>query len=528
MATKKLTTEQVDSLGSDLIQAINTKFKNNLDKSAYFLGDPDVANDVVDWVSTGSDILNLAISNRPHGGWPVGRISEITGLEASGKSLLAVYALKETQKRGGLAVYFDTEAATSRDYLEAIGVDIQKLIYLPMGTLEDIFETIEVITEKARKSSKERIVTIVVDSIMGSTTKNELEADYDKDGYATHKAIILSKAMRKITNMISRERICLIFTNQLRTRMNASFGDPYCVDPLTTMVTIKLATGKDSEATTKSLANIGKMFLGLNDHTLSKPGIYDMTSKRLLVQTLDADRNIEWTPLLNFVVKDPVESHWTDGKIKVSGNHRFLQNGAEILACEHQDFFRVAKPIQIVDIEVGGNNTYLANDRLNCNTTSGGKAIPFHASVRVRLKQTGQIKIKDFVAGMKTRAIIQKNRLGPPLKQVDYDIYFDSGIDNYGSWLAVLKDKGLITGTISYTLALPEEMDIVSVTTGEVSKGTEVKFRSKDLGKTLEANPLIKDYVYGLLCQELVSKYKVNEDFGIDDIRIDENFIAEE
>lgn len=397
-----------------------------------------------------------------------------------------------------------------------------------MGTLEDIFESIELIIEKARKSSKDRIVTIVVDSIMGSTTKVELESDYDKDGWATSKAIILSKAMRKITNMISREKICLIFTNQLRARLNASFGDPYCVDPLTTMVTIKLANAPDKEAVTKSLANIGKMFLELKDADFKIPDVHDISHRRLVVKTLDVTGEEIWTPLLDYVIKEPVDHHYTDGKIKVSGNHRFIEDGKEVLASGHPDFKRVEKPIDVVDIQVGGNHTYLANGRLNHNTTSGGKAIPFHASVRLRLKQVGQIKIKDMVAGMKTLAIIQKNRLGPPLKQVHYDIYFDSGIDNYGSWLTVLKNEALVTGQGSYTLTLPETMDIVNPNNGDVKALTEFKFRSKDLGNYIEANPKLKTHIYKLICDKLISPYKVNQDFGIDDIQIDTDFISEE
>jgi RecA/RadA recombinase len=66
-----------------------------------------------------------------------------------------------------------------------------------------------------------------------------MAADYEKDGWATTKAILLSKAMRKITNMIGRQRVCLIFTNQLRTRLGVTFGDPWCVDPFTTKVKVR-------------------------------------------------------------------------------------------------------------------------------------------------------------------------------------------------------------------------------------------------------------------------------------------------
>ena len=128
-----------------------------------------------------------------------------------------------------------------------------------------------------------------------------MDSDYDKDGWATSKAIIISKAMRKITQMIGRNKVTLVFTNQLRQKMGVMFGDPY--------------------------------------------------------------------------------------------------------------------------------------------TTSGGLALPFHSSTRIRLKNMGQIKDKEQnVIGVKCRAQVIKNRIGPPMRSSDYDMYFDRGIDDEGGWLQVLKD----------------------------------------------------------------------------------------
>ena len=93
-----------DELASVLADSLNKQFKGM--KVAYFLdGAEDTPTDLTEWISTGSSILDLAISNRPNGGLPVGRITEITGMEASGKSLLAAHLLANTQKKGGLAVY---------------------------------------------------------------------------------------------------------------------------------------------------------------------------------------------------------------------------------------------------------------------------------------------------------------------------------------------------------------------------------------------------------------------------------------
>jgi recombination protein RecA len=227
-----------DSLAVSLQEILNKKFKGT--KVAFFLGgDEQTPTDLTEWVKTGSSTLDIAISNRPNGGFPVGRIIEITGLEASGKSLLAAHALANTQKAGGVGIFIDTENAVSEEFMTAIGVDIEKLLYLQLETVEDIYDSIDSIITNVRETNKDRLITIVVDSMAAASTKIEMEADYEKDGWATSKAIINSKAMRKITQMIGRQRICLIFTNQLREKLGVSFGDPWCVDPFTTKIKIR-------------------------------------------------------------------------------------------------------------------------------------------------------------------------------------------------------------------------------------------------------------------------------------------------
>lgn len=210
-----------DNLADDLAATINKRFKDSKTKSAYFITtDPDSVINVTSWVSTGCERLNLAISNRPHGGFPVGRITEVFGAEASGKSLMAAHAIADTQRQGGIGVFIDTEHAVSQEFFTAIGVDLAKMVYVQLQTTEEIFDSITAIITKVRESSKDRLVTIVVDSIAGASTEAEMDADFEKRGYATEKAIILSSAMRKITQMIGNERICLIFTNQIRSNMN--------------------------------------------------------------------------------------------------------------------------------------------------------------------------------------------------------------------------------------------------------------------------------------------------------------------
>ena len=129
-----------DDLTDFLVDSLNKKFSKVQNQTVYFLdGGSDSPADVKEWVSTGSPNLDLAISNRPNGGLPVGKIVEINGMEQSGKSLLAAHVLANTQKKGGVAIYIDTESALDSQFLRAIGVDVEKMLYIPLGTVEDVF-----------------------------------------------------------------------------------------------------------------------------------------------------------------------------------------------------------------------------------------------------------------------------------------------------------------------------------------------------------------------------------------------------
>jgi recombination protein RecA len=147
-----------DELSSLLADNLNKKFKGQ-SKVAYFLdGSEQTPTDLTEWVSTGDDMLDLAISNRPNGGFPVGRIVEVTGLRSKWKIVyLSAHTLANTQKKGGLAVYIDTENAINQEFLEALGVDTAKLLYVPLESVEDIFDAMDSIIESVRKSDKNKI-----------------------------------------------------------------------------------------------------------------------------------------------------------------------------------------------------------------------------------------------------------------------------------------------------------------------------------------------------------------------------------
>jgi recombination protein RecA len=174
-------------------QALN-KSSTDGTKVAYFLDEEEDPSMVLDWISTGSTLLDLAISNRKKGGLPVGRIVEVSSQEAAGKSLICAHILAETQKMGGYGVLIDTENAAAPQFWESVGLNIRDLCYVPLNTVESIFAKIEEIIGIVRKFDDKQLVTIVVDSLSQASCETEMESEHGKDGYNTSKAIIISKA----------------------------------------------------------------------------------------------------------------------------------------------------------------------------------------------------------------------------------------------------------------------------------------------------------------------------------------------
>lgn len=290
-------------LSKTLIRELN---KNGKEKVAWCLAtDGDNPTDVKDFIPTGSTLLDYIMTNRRGGGIPVGKLTEIIGEEASGKSLLLTQILANTQKKGGLAVLFDEENALNPEFAERVGLDIQKLVYMQAGCVESVGENIEKIINLARSKDVKRIITIGWDSVAATPPKAELEGDYDPNSRVGLQAKAIAKMLRKLTSTIGREKVTLVFTNQMKVKIGVMFGDP----------------------------------MG----------------------------------------------------------------------------------------------------------TPGGKAIPYHASIRVRLNRSTELKEEDddkTVYAVHTRAKVIKGRLGPPLRKCEFDIHFAKGVDDASSILAYLHSVG--------------------------------------------------------------------------------------
>lgn len=346
-----------DEVYDYLFESINGMYKDK--QLAFNLNEENAPTDVVDFVDTGCTELNLALSNDVNGGLPVGKIVEFVGWEGSGKSLLAAHAIANTQKAGGIGLLLDTESAFNRGFANAIGLDVNKLIYTQPDSLEECYEIIEQVLTKLREYGKnDKIVTIVLDSAAGVPTKTEIEGDYDKEGWATQKAIVNSKAMRKITSIIAKQKALLIITNQLRDKLGVTFGDK--------------------------------------------------------------------------------------------------------------------------------------------STTSGGKAIGFHSTIRLRLKPIGKIKDSDGVIhGIQTHVEVFKNRIAPPWRQARFSILYDRGIDNVASLFDAAVKLDIIKSGAWCKLYDPDD------------KKTELmKFRRNDFEQVLEDHPGLEESIIREMQTNLAFHYQ--------------------
>ena len=197
------------------LQAAMSKLEKDFGKGSVMrMGDEKVAN--VDVIPTGSIGLDMALGV---GGYPRGRITEIFGPESSGKTTLAIHAIAEAQKQGGIAAFIDAEHAFDRFYAEKLGVDVDNLYISQPDNGEQALQ----IADQLISSSA--IDILVVDSVAALTPKKEIEGDMG-DSAVGLQARLMSQALRKLTGTISKTNTCCIFINQLREKIGVMFGNP--------------------------------------------------------------------------------------------------------------------------------------------------------------------------------------------------------------------------------------------------------------------------------------------------------------
>jgi len=176
----------------------------------------DTAIEPIDVISTGSIGLDLALGV---GGLPKGRVIEIYGPESSGKTTLAIHAIAESQKQGGIAAFIDAEHAFDRFYAKKLGVDVENLLISQPDNGEQALE----IADNLIRSGA--IDIIVIDSVAALVPKGEIEGEMG-DSKMGLQARLMSQALRKLTGTISKTGCCCIFINQLRDKIGVMFGNP--------------------------------------------------------------------------------------------------------------------------------------------------------------------------------------------------------------------------------------------------------------------------------------------------------------
>lgn len=275
------------------LQLTIDKIEKNFGKGAIMKMGANAIEDVPA-ISSGSLGVDLALGV---GGFPKGRVIEIYGPESSGKTTLAIHAIAEAQKAGGIAAFIDAEHAFDRFYAEKLGVDIENLLVSQPDNGE---QALEIVDHLIRSGA---IDIVVIDSVAALTPKAEIEGEMG-DSRMGLQARLMSQALRKLTSNISKTKTCCIFINQLREKIGVMFGNP--------------------------------------------------------------------------------------------------------------------------------------------ETTTGGNALKFYASVRVDIRKVGQIKDSDDITGNRVRVKIVKNKMAPPFRKAEFDIIYGEGISKTGEIIDLGVEQNVI------------------------------------------------------------------------------------
>ncbi len=233
------------------LEAARMQIEKQFGKGAIMKLGEEAGKNQIPTIPTGSILLDAALGV---GGYPRGRVVEIYGPEASGKTTLALHAIAEAQKQGGIAAFIDAEHALDPQYAGALGVNTDELWVSQPDNGEQALEIVESLIRSGA------VDIIVVDSVAALTPRAEIEGDMG-DSHMGLQARLMSQALRKLTAIISKSKTCLVFINQIRMKIGVMFGNPETTtggNALKFYSTIRLEVRKIetiSEGTDKAIGN---------------------------------------------------------------------------------------------------------------------------------------------------------------------------------------------------------------------------------------------------------------------------------
>ena len=216
MVKEKLEKDKIDKDKEKALDAAMSQIEKQFGHGAIMKLGAEAALVKVDVISTGSFTLDSALGI---GGVPKGRVIEIFGPEASGKTTLSLHIVAEAQRKGGVAAFIDAEHALDPAYSRCIGVDLDDLLISPPDTGEQALEIVETLVRS------NAIDVIIIDSVAALVPRAEIEGEMG-DAQMGLQARLMSQALRKLTAVISKSKTCVIFLNQIRMKIGVMFGNP--------------------------------------------------------------------------------------------------------------------------------------------------------------------------------------------------------------------------------------------------------------------------------------------------------------